>query len=40
VTSALGIPRSTASSTFTLRSFEYALMQESFAEDQVSCKPL
>jgi hypothetical protein len=26
-TSALGIPRSTASNTFTLRSFEYALMQ-------------
>jgi hypothetical protein len=39
-TCALGIPRSTASNTFTLRSFEYALMQESFAEDQASCKPL
>ena len=39
-TSALGIPRSTASSTFTLRSFEYALMPNSFAEDQASRKPL
>src|SRR5215212_1437383 len=39
-TSALGIPRSTASSTFTLRSFEYARMPNSFAEGQVSCKPL
>jgi hypothetical protein len=39
-TSALGIPRSTASSTFTLRSFEYARMPNSFAEDQTSCKPL
>jgi hypothetical protein len=39
-TSALGIPRSTASNTFTLRSFEYALMQHSFTEGQVSCNPL
>ncbi len=39
-TSALGIPRSTASNTLTLRSSEYALMLNSFAEDQVSRKPL
>src|SRR5918994_3432907 len=39
-TSALGLPRSTASSTFTLRSFEYARMPNSVAEDQTSCKPL
>ena len=39
-TSALGIPRSTASNTFTLRSFEYALISRSFTEDQVSRKPL
>jgi hypothetical protein len=39
-TSALGIPRSTASNTFSLRSFEYALMRNSFAEDQLSRKPL
>jgi hypothetical protein len=39
-TSALGIPRSTASNTLTLRSSEYALMQDSFVEDQASRKPL
>jgi hypothetical protein len=39
-TSALGLPRSTASNTFSLRSSEYALIQDSFAEDQVSRKPL
>jgi hypothetical protein len=39
-TSALGIPRSTASYTFTLRSFEYALMRESLDEDLASFKPL
>jgi hypothetical protein len=39
-TSALGIPRSTASNTLTLGSFEYALMQDRFAKDQASRKPL
>jgi hypothetical protein len=39
-TSLRGIPRSTASNTFSLRSFEYALMPRRFAEDQVSRKPL
>src|SRR5215216_1614730 len=39
-TSLRAIPRSTASSTFTLRSSEYALMQDSFVEDQVLRKPL
>jgi hypothetical protein len=39
-TSALGIPRSTASNTLTLRSSEYALMQDSFVEDQASRKLL
>jgi hypothetical protein len=39
-TSSRGIPRSTASNTFSLRSFEYALMRNSFAEDQLWRKPL
>ena len=39
-TSSRGVPRSTASNTFTLRSFEYALTRSSFAEDQLSRKPL
>jgi hypothetical protein len=39
-TSALDIPRSTASSTFTLKSFEYARIPRSFAEDQLSRNPL
>ncbi len=34
-TSLRGTPRSTASSTLSLRSFEYALMPGSFAEDQL-----
>jgi hypothetical protein len=38
--SSRGIPRSTASNTFSLRSFEYALMPNGFAEDQLSRKPL
>ena len=39
-TSFLGIPRSTAANTLSLRSFEYALMRNSFVEDQPSSKPL
>jgi hypothetical protein len=35
-----GIPRSTASNTLSLRSFEYALMLGSFHEDQSSRNPL
>jgi hypothetical protein len=39
-TSFLGIPRSTAANTLSLRSFEYALMRNSFVKDQPSSKPL
>jgi len=39
-TSFRGIPRSTASNTLSLRSFEYALMFGSFHEDQYSRNPL
>ena len=39
-TSLRAIPRSTASNTFSLRSFEYALMPDSFHEDQHSRNPL
>ena len=39
-TSLRAIPRSTASNTFSLRSFEYALMLGSFHEDQPSRNPL
>ena len=39
-TSLRGIPRSTASNTFSLRSFEYAFMLGSFHEDQTSRNPL
>ena len=38
-TSALGIPRSTASNTLTLKSLVYALLQDRFAADQASRKP-
>jgi hypothetical protein len=36
----LGKPRSTASSTFSLRSFDYALMPKTFSEDQSPIKSL
>lgn len=39
-TSLRSIPRSTASNTFSLRSFEYAFMRGSFHEDQPSRNPL
>jgi hypothetical protein len=37
-TSALGIPRSTASNTFTLRSFEYALISRSSSITQAAVR--
>ena len=39
-TSLRGIPRSTASNTLSLKSFEYAFMPGSFHEDQPSSNPL
>ena len=39
-TSLLGIPRSTASSTLSLKSLEYGFIPTSFAQDQLICKPL
>lgn len=38
--SLLGTPRSTAESTLSLRSFEYAFMPQSVARLQLLCKPL
>ncbi len=39
-TSLRSMPRSTASNTFSLRSFEYGFMPGSFHEDQPSRNPL
>jgi hypothetical protein len=39
-TSLRSMPRSTASSTLSLRSFEYAFMPESIHEAQPTCNPL